>query len=229
MQWQQGAGGICRFQVRVCGWRISGTTQNNWLFTQHISQNLRYNYTVEIRVEVIYALQSCRSRLGCDTGFRLLNYKTNTQQLPSTTGSGYMNTENYEQFGRARPSSTRRPYFEIYSFTLDTSDTGFYVAIQDTGTCVAISRLRVYHYNCQSYQVGIVLYPETPAPVSGSVNVQFTCVDNAYIPESESDTVTCNHDGTWSTDFPVCECNLGYVDMTEYKVPECVGKGTEDI
>ena len=165
---------------------------------------------MNITVEVIYALQSCRSELGCDIGFRLLNYKKNTQQLPSTTGSGYMNTGNYEQFGRAGPSSTTRPYFENYNFTLYPSDTGFYVAIRDIGTCVVISRLRVYHYICPSRQEGLVLYPETPAPVSGSVNVQFTCVDNA---ESESDTVTCNHDGTWSTEVPVCECNVGYENM----------------
>ena len=29
-------------------------------------------------------------------GLRLLNYKTNPQQLPRPTGSGYMNTENYD-------------------------------------------------------------------------------------------------------------------------------------
>ena len=135
-----------------------------------------------------------------------------------------MNTENYEQFGRARPSSTTQAYFETYSFTLDPSDTGFYVAIRDTGTCVEISRLRVYRHICPSHQEGLVLYPETPAPVSGSVNVQLTCVDNAYISESESDVVTCNYDGTWGNDFPVCECNLGYADITENKVPNCVGK-----
>ena len=125
-----------------------------------------------------------------------------------------MNTENYEQFGRARPSSSNtQPYFETYLFTLDPSDTGFYVAIQDAGTCVGISRLRVYHFICLSRQVGLVLYPETPAPVSGSVNVQFTCVDNAYIPETESDTVTCYYNETWSTEVPVCECNVGYENM----------------
>ena len=165
---------------------------------------------MNITVEVIYALQNCRSQLGCDMGFQLLNYKTNTTQLPSTTGSGYMNTDNYEQFGRARPTDTGRSYFETYSFIVNPSDTGFYVAIQDVGTCVGISKLRVYHYICPSHQEGLALYPETPAPVSGSVNVQFTCVDNA---ESESDTVTCNHDGTWSTEVPVCECNVGYENM----------------
>ena len=131
-----------------------------------------------------------------------------------------MNTENYEQFGRARNHDDLQAYFEKYNFTLDPSDTGFYVAIQDSGICVGISRLRVYHYICPSYSVGLVSYPEAPAPVSGSVDVHFSCIDNASIPESESDTVACHSNGTWGTDIPVCECNLGFED----KVTKCVGK-----
>ena len=73
--------------------------------------------------------------------------------------------------------------------------------------------------------MGLVLYPETPAPVFGSVNVQFTCVDNAYIPESESNTVTCYHNGTWSTEVPVCECNVGY-ENTE---TNCGGKSINTL
>ena len=122
-----------------------------------------------------------------------------------------MNTENYEQFGDARPSSTNRPYIETYPFTLDPSDTGFYVAIRDNGTCVGISRLRVYRYNCPSRQVGLVLYPETPAPVSGSVNVNIKCVDHAVV--SGSSQVTCGSDGTWGPENPVCKCCRGYDEM----------------
>ena len=218
-QWQQSAGGECQFQVRVCGWRHN-RHQNNWLFTQHIRQDFAYNYSVQIKVKVIYELQDCRSHNGCEMGFRLLNYKTNTQQLPSTTGSGYMNTEKYEQFGRARPRKNRLSYSETYPFTLDPSKTGFYVAIRDTGTCVRISRLRVYHYICPAHQEGLVLYHEAHTPLSDSVNVNFSCVDNA---ESDSDTVACYHNGTWGV--PVCKCNVGY----ENKMTTCDGKSTNSV
>ena len=180
---------------------------------------------MEIKVEVIYALQDCISELGCDIGFRLLNYKINTPQVPSITESGYMNTNNYEQLGRAS-STMQAAQNETYTFTLDPSDTGFYVALQDTGTCVGISRLRVYHYNCPSRQEGLVLYPETPAPANfSSVDVRFTCVDNAHTSESESDTTTCHSNGTWATDIPVCECNLGY----ENRGTECFSKSVREL
>ena len=54
---------------------VLAATQNNWLFTHHIRRDFdssSHNYTVNIIVGVIYALQSCRSRLGCDMGFRFL-------------------------------------------------------------------------------------------------------------------------------------------------------------
>ena len=214
-QWQQGAGGICRFQVRVCGWRQDGA-QDNWLFTQHINQDFDssiYNYPVEIKVELTYALQNCRERFGCQPRFTLHNYMTNTIQLPSTEGSGYMNTNNYQQFAEVTPSN-QLTHTETFTFTLGSSDTGFYIATRDTGTCVGISRLRVYRNNCRSFQSGLVLYPDAPAPVSGSENISIKCVDNAVI--SGSPGVTCHSDGTWGPENPVCECRPGYEDrMTE--------------
>ena len=126
-----------------------------------------------------------------------------------------MNTDNYDQFGRARSTTPSGARFETHTFTLDPSDTGFYVALQDTGTCVGISRLRVYHYNCPSRQEGLVLYPETPAPVSGSVNINIKCVDNAV---SNSTQVTCHSNGTWGPENPVCKCRAGY----EERQGECV-------
>ena len=137
-----------------------------------------------------------------------------------------MNTNNYDQFGRAR-STTQSARFETHTFTLDPSETGFYVALQDTGTCVGISRLRVYRYNCPSRQVGLVLYPETPAPVSGSVTINVKCVDNAVA--SGSTQVTCHSNGTWGPDTSQCECSLGFANITENMVPKCVGKSLNVI
>ena len=216
-QWQHGGGGICRFQVRVCGWNIS-RGQDNWLFTQHISQEFdpnTYNYPVEIQVELDYALSSCRERFGCKPKFELYYYATNTTQLPITSGSGFMNTDNYMQFAVVRPADTIR----TFTFTLQPNVTGFYFAIRDNGTCVGISRVRVYHNNCRSFQSGLVIYPDTPAHITSNVSVPIQCVPGSSR-ISNRDSVTCRSDGTWVSENPACECHLGYED----RETECFNK-----
>ena len=222
-QWQQGAGGICRFQTRVCGWgrQNAVVVQNNWLFTQHIRRDFDsgiYGYNVTIHVEATYQVQSCRERHGCRQGFNLLHYMTNSQQLPSTEGNGYMNPEKYKKFAEPYAPVSSTNYNNIFNFTLPPSSTGFYIALQDTGSCIALSRLRVYRNNCQSFQTGLVVYPDAPAPVSGSANIDIRCVENAVV--SGSPRVTCGSDGTWGSQNPVCQCRLGH----ENRQMQCIGK-----
>ena len=205
----------------MCGWGAPGAVvpQNNWLFTQHISKAFdasTYNYDVAIQVEVIYSLQSCRERQGCKQRFNLLHYMTNSQRLPSTSGSGYMNTSNYLSFAvpEGEPSVNNN---NTYTFTLPPSSTGFYIALQDIGSCIALSRLRVYHNNCKSFQTGLVEYPDAPAPVSGSATVNLVCEENAE--PSSTIEATCQSDGTWTSENLMCNCQPGYKAMAD----KCIG------
>ena len=224
-QWQQSAG-TCQFQIKVCGFRQPGATQDNWLFTQYISKSFdantnNYPDDVEILVDITYALQSCRSNRNpsCNTQFKLYHYITNDTQLPSTNGSGFMNKANYASFGTVSPAATGARYTETHHFTLNYNETGFYIAIEDTGTCVIVSRLLVYRHNCKSMQIGLVSYPETPAPVSGSTVINITCVDYANI--SGSPEVTCGSDGLWGPENPRCECSEGHEPNSEVYSISC--------
>ena len=161
-------------------------------------------------MELVYSLQSCMERFGCDPTFKLYYYPTNTAQLPLIVGNGVMNTANYVQLSNVTPADTIRRFTETFTFSLQPSDTGFYLAIRDNGTCVGISRVRVYRDNCQSFQRGLMLYPDAPAPVSGSENITISCVPNAVV--SGSTQVTCHSNGTWGPENPVCECQPGYED-----------------
>ena len=129
-----------------------------------------------------------------------------------------MNRQNYEQFAVVEPERTPRVYNETFTFTLQSSQTGFYIAIQDTGSCIAVFRLKVYRHNCRHYQSGLVLYPDAPAPASGSANVNIECVDNSVV--SGSARVTCGSDGRWGPENPVCQCHPEYEDRTT----ECLCK-----
>ena len=196
-------------------------SQNNWLFTQHICSDCDSNYDVTIHVEAIYSLQSCRLRQGCIQSFNLLHYMTNSQQLPSTSGNGYINTQNYVKFAVPEGPVSSVTYTNNYSFPLPPSSTGFYIAVQDIGSCIALSRLRVYRNNCKFRQVGLVRYPDAPAPVSGSANIDIDCVENAVV--SGTPIVTCGSDGTWGSQNPVCQCKCGYEPNRE-EATRCNGK-----
>jgi hypothetical protein len=100
-------------------------------------------------------------------------------------------------------------YINTYNFTLPPSSTGFYIAVQDIGSCIALSRMRVYRENCKSFQTGLVLYPDAPALVSGEASVSFSCVPNGGVMGDE-DTVNCRSDGTWVPGSPMCGCRPGY-------------------
>ena len=226
-QWQLATSTPCRQIVKVCGWERPGPTQNNWIFTQHITQQYdpnAYPYTVAIQVEVKYTPDSCRT--GCVRGFILYHYNTNDSKLPSTTGQGFMNAENYHEIIRleAPSGSGNTRQITLSSFKLDPSKTGFYLGIRDIGGCVNIARVRVYRNNCKSREVGMVIYPSAPAPVSGSANIDISCVENAVV--SGSPRVTCTSNGTWGTENPVCQCRLGYIMSTP---AQCTGKNTLSI
>ena len=65
---------------------------------------------------------------------------------------------------------------------------------------------------CEARSVGLVRYPTTLAPASGSVAVTTQCADNADR-TSSSLNVRCNSDGSWSGN-PRCGCNSGYQTTT---------------
>ena len=212
LQWQQSTGGICRWQVRACGYKQGGVivAQDNWLFTQHISKDVDPkldNYPIEIRINITNRLSSCRDRLGCKEQFKVYRYMTNSS--PTTSGSGFMNTDNYERIKTIKPAETGVTYTTTVIFEMQPGETGFYLALRDQGTCVDIPRILVYRLNCAAFQDGLILYPDGPAPISGSAPVAVSCVNSAAV-SSSSPNASCSSDGEWGPEAPTCGCSPGY-------------------
>ncbi|CAI8015983.1 hypothetical protein GBAR_LOCUS9864, partial [Geodia barretti] len=67
---------------------------------------------------------------------------------------------------------------------------------------------------CQARSVGLVRYPTTLAPASGSVTVATQCADNAHVRTGFSLNVRCSSSGGWSGTTPQCECDTGYRAVT---------------
>ena len=140
---------------------------------------------------------------------------TDSVQLPSTVGVGFMNRENYIQFGELRTTNTITTHTFNLNFTLPSSSTGLYIALQDSGGCITLSRLRVYRNNCRFRQIGLALYPDTPASVFGSVVVSISCVENAEI--TGNGHAICNSSGVWTIpENSICQCRPGYMQDSEF-------------
>ena len=61
--------------------------------------------------------------------------------------------------------------------------------------------------------MGLVRYPTTLSPISGSVAVTTLCADNAHR-TSSSLNVSCTSSGNWSGTIPQCQCDTGYHAVT---------------
>ena len=66
---------------------------------------------------------------------------------------------------------------------------------------------------CKAKVIGLVHYPTTLAPASGSVSVTTQCADNAHR-TSSSLSVSCTSSGSWSGTTPQCQCDTGYHAVT---------------
>ena len=203
----------------MCGYVADSGPQNNSLFTQYISKALPQTaadtYTVRVYVNITYTFLSCRVRANCREEFLLENYITNSEQQRLTCNQrGHFNGDAIIPNNVIRKSSNGETSTTRY-FDMTTDQDGFYFAFQDIGsddlrgTCVAISRLIIYRHECRAQAVGLVRYPTTQAPTSGTESVTTQCVPNAQKSSSSLD-VMCSSDGYWSSERPTCQCNIGY-------------------
>ena len=89
-------------------------------------------------------------------------------------------------------------------------------------------KIKICHFSavttCPPRSVGLVRYPTTLAPVSGSVTVTTQCVDNAHISNSTSLNVKCTSNGSWSGQIPQCQCDEGYQKVNGSGTQTCQGE-----
>ena len=93
-------------------------------------------------------------------------------------------------------------------------NSGFYLALRDTGGCISLDYIAVHYKYCPQATFNFVNYPETMAGESSLVPAKGSCVDNAVIPKGSAryPHKYCNHDGQWwmSLDDKWCHCEAGF-------------------
>ena len=70
--------------------------------------------------------------------------------------------------------------------------------------------------------MGLVDYPSTTAPETGTLTVTTQCVENA-VESSPSLSVTCDSSGNWGNETPRCQCREGHTRVNQSGIEICLG------
>ena len=144
---------MCDFQ--------SNEDQSNWLFTQYIS----YHSSREVYVNISFNLAECRSHASCNKLFlNVYFYSTNQQELLQR-----IDPINYEPIGQIRQPQNERSANQVIRFNRPMNHKGFYLGIEDVGSCGNITRVQVFYKICPAKVVGLVTYPSLALPPLNSL------------------------------------------------------------
>ena len=202
MQWLQGIGGRCRNQVQGCNPRqISSPAQENYLFTQFIPNQ----GAQEISLQVDFQYIRCAASSPCLPFDVLIFEGTGPQHVEA------LQRDSYTQIDTLNGPVGRTSI--TLQFTPAPGMDGCNIAFRGNGTCVTISRVLAFSKVCRERVLGLVNYPTTHAPASGSSNVVGIgqCSEHSSVDQSgatETDVV-CGSEGVWA-DSPDCVCDPGY-------------------
>ena len=156
--------------------------------------------------------------------FALKEYTTSTENSTSAR-----DTRNYQlvqsvttedDIGENRQNQTNEINFE-------SDESGFYVALVDKSTCVAVTRIIVFYNVCPEENKELVVHPETIAPIVERISTPFEvtaeCVAGASPDNGDAVRLNCNQGGTWTT-IPGsgCSCNPGFNTSDDGR--SCLGK-----
>ena len=193
-----------------------GSTQDNWVFTQHIA----YLEAREVRIEIIYTLEECQSTAQqpqCKINF--LTFHRYDRDQPNSAAQVYRS--NYNELERLEYSGSGE-VTTTFTFLRPGARQGFYLGIKDNGTCGSIRRLQVYYRVCPGAAVHLVTYPELALPPDGVTTGEASCVANAELDSGKSADIRAFNDGQCDYDVS-CHCLEGY----EENPPRSQNGGTD--
>ena len=211
MQWSQNSNEVCRQAVTVCGFEEGA--QNNWLITQYISRIVNGALLSQVSVQVEFEL------IG-DITFALKEYEASTENSTAAR-----DTWNYQIVTRVATREENRQN-QTNEINFESEESGFYVAIVDEGTCVAVTRIIMFYNVCPEENEELVMRPETLAPIVECLSIPFTvtaeCVAGASPDNGDAVRLNCNQGGIWTT-IPGsgCSCNPGFSTSDDSR--SCLG------
>jgi hypothetical protein len=222
LQWAS-SNSLCNQRIRAC---TSGAPnfQQNWLF----SQFLCLRDAKELVFNITFRFTECASNPTCNDDFFTLYHHC----VPNPNSHTSLNPDNYAllnntlEDSRVKHIPGRRSIREVRYLPRPgpVGTTGFYLGIEDTGTCGFISRLIVYYTVCPERRNGLVIYPEFAHPPKAGPDEVFEakCVCNAH-PVTNMNVTAFAGNGTCEDQDEggaKCECDDGYFQDGD----KCEGK-----
>ena len=206
----------CQSYVSVCNTHPNPHQQNNRLITQHINRTVDGALLTHVTLRIEFQMLPCPFREFCERIIDLFKLETSVISRPEARDR----VDDYVQIGSVvTGSSDEQDMFGTHNQTIDlvTEESGFYLAIHDSGACIQITRLVVLYYVCPNVTSNLVVHPKTLAPSDENrqgVRVMGNCVDNASPSSFESFVqLTCLARGSWletSSTLSQCVCDKGY-------------------
>ena len=184
-------------------------------FWHHCTQYLSFGSANEVFFNVSYDFRDCTFVDNCHPYVTLSRYDRNSvgnaaQQIDPSNYQYLTGSETTSQFGTGTTGGGVR----VTGIERPSSFTGFYLGIQDTGTCGTVRRVLVYYLVCPARVSGLVSFPQTPVPLQSSANTVYSgsCAPNSHAVTSleveiTSTTSVCTERALGGAR---CECDAGY-------------------
>ncbi len=93
-----------------------------------------------------------------------------------------------------------------------------------SGSNITVSRFLVYRLIGPAQQVGLTLFPETPAPTLNCTQVAGVCVANANTTNGILPQLNLDPDGSWTLSDDQCYCIEGHELVMLEGFDQCQGK-----
>ena len=149
-------------------------------------------------------LQFFCADVSCKGTIKVYVYETSREN--SASGR---NTNNYRLLTKVSSDHERR-HKQNLMIDFQSQASGFYLAMVDEGTCLLVHRVLVFYNVCPEENAGLVMLPETPAPINDPLEVTAECVAGA---SPDTIRLNCNQGGVWDTSTVSgsgCRCGPGF-------------------
>ncbi|KAK6466473.1 ephrin type-B receptor 4a [Huso huso] len=211
-QWEE-VSGLDEESNSVRTYEICNPSEASWLRTTLIPRRGATHVYVEIKFTMMECSSIPHSTRGCKETFNLFYFQADsdvaTAHFPAWMENPYTKVDTVAADHLLRKGTFGK--FNTKTLSLGPlSKTGFYLAFQAQGSCMALLSVRVFYKKCPPLTVNFTSFEET-VPRSLVEEATGRCVPNARRSSPAPPRMFCGQDGQWVEQVTSdCACDEGY-------------------